>query len=130
MIETDVSMAISDYFATRGEGAFRAVESRLLPAALQPDTVVALGGGTTIDDGNWELIRSRALTIFLDASLATIWERVGGSRNRPLIAARSRDEVEALLETRRPRYAAAAHRVDADGAPDAVAGEVLNLWSA
>ena len=129
MIEKEITMAISDYFATRGEGAFRAVESRLLPAALQPDTVVALGGGTTIDDRNWELVRSNAQTIFLDTSFAIIWQRIGGSRNRPLVAARTREEVEALLESRRARYAEAAHRVDADGTPDVVAGEVLKLWS-
>ena len=129
MIENEITMAISDYFATRGEAAFRAVESRLLPAALQPDAVVALGGGTTIDDRNWELVRSRALTVFLDTSFAIIWRRVGGSRNRPLVATRSREELEDLLESRRPRYAEAMHRVNADGTPDAVAGEVLNLWS-
>ena len=129
VIEDEVTMAISDYFATRGEAAFREVESRLLPGTLQPDTVVALGGGTTTDDGNWELVRSRAVTVFLDASFSVIWQRVGGSRNRPLVASRTRDEVEALLQSRRSRYEAAAHRVDADGAPDLVAGEVLKLWS-
>lgn len=129
MIENEVTMAISDYFATQGESAFREVESRLLPAALEPDTVVALGGGTTIDDHNWELVRARATTVFLDASFALIWQRVGGSRNRPLVATRTREEVEALLASRRARYEEAAHRVDADGGPDVVAGEVLKLWS-
>ena len=129
VIENEVAMAISDFFATRGESAFREVESRLLPGTLLPDTVVALGGGTTIDDRNWELVRSRAVTVFLDASFSTIWQRVGGSRNRPLVASRTRDEVEALLAGRRGRYEEAAHRVDADGTPDLVAGEVLKLWS-
>jgi len=130
MIEDEVAMAISDYFATRGEGAFRKVESRVLPQALQPDSVVALGGGTTIDDRNWELVSSRATTVFLDASFSIIWERIGGSRNRPLVATRTREQVEALLASRRARYEEAAHRVDADGTPERVAGEVLKLWSA
>src|SRR5207245_4318204 len=46
MIEDEAGMAISDLFATRSEAAFRAIESELLPKALEPGSVVARGGGT------------------------------------------------------------------------------------
>jgi hypothetical protein len=38
--------------------------------------------------------------------------------------------MEALLNRRRPRYEEALHRVNADGPLDAVATEVMKLWSA
>jgi shikimate kinase len=130
MIEAVAGMAIAEIFADRSETAFRALESELLPAALQPGAVVALGGGTPLDDSNWRLITERATTVYLELPFNTIWKRVRAAANRPLASTRSQAELEALLDERRPRYEQAAHRVDADRSPDVVAGEVLNLWSA
>jgi len=48
VIENEAGMPVSDIFRTRGEAAFRAMESRLLPTVLQPGAVVALGGGAPI----------------------------------------------------------------------------------
>jgi shikimate kinase len=129
MVEREAGMTISDIFATRSEAGFRALESSLLPKALEPGTVVSLGGGAPMDDGNWALITERALTVFLDVSFETIWSRVGGAADRPLARDRSRRQLEALLVERRTRYEQAAHRVDADRPPETVADEVLKLWS-
>jgi hypothetical protein len=46
-----------------------------------------------------------------------------------LISGRSREEVAALLERRRPLYARASYTVDASGDPDSVAAQVFALWS-
>ena len=45
MIEHEAGMSIAEIFATSGEPAFRALEKRVLPRALQRGAVVALGGG-------------------------------------------------------------------------------------
>jgi shikimate kinase len=130
MIENEAGMAISDIFATGSEAAFRAMESRLLPVALEPGSVTALGGGTPIEDANWRLIAESSVSVFLDVPFAAIWKRVGGAMGRPLAAGRSRAELEALLEQRRPRYEQANYRVDGDRSPEVVATETLKLWSA
>jgi shikimate kinase len=130
MVEDRAGMPIADIFATHSEAAFRSWEKELLPAALEPDTVVALGGGVVIDDDNWALITTRATSVYLECPFETMWRRVGHLPGRPLIAHRTREDVEALFERRRPRYEQAMHRVDAERDPDAVAGEVLKLWSA
>jgi shikimate kinase len=82
-----------------------------------------------MDEANWQLIRDRATSVYLELPFDTIWERVGRTRNRPLLAGRLRKEVESLFDRRRPRYEQASHRVDADRSPDDVAAEVLALWS-
>lgn len=128
MIENEAGMTIPEIFSTRGEEAFRALESRLLPATLGEGVVVALGGGTAMDDANWQLIRERSTSVYLELPFETIWERIGRSQNRPLVAGRLRKEVESLFDRRRPRYEQAAHRVDADRSPDDVATDVLALW--
>lgn len=129
MIENEAGMGISDIFATGSEEAFRAIESRLLPDALKPGAVAALGGGTTVSDTNWKLIQERSTTVYLDASFDAIWSRIRGLTNRPVAAERTREQLHALLEERRPRYEQAGHRVDADQPLDAVATKVLQLWS-
>jgi shikimate kinase len=129
LIENEVGMPISDYFALSGEAAFRAVESRLLPDVLEPGAVVALGGGAPLEEANWRLIRERSVTVFIDCMFETIWQRTRGTTNRPLAVGRSRGELEALLEQRRPRYREAVHIVDGDKPADELAEEILNLWS-
>lgn len=130
MIEDEAGMAISDIFATRSESAFRKIESELLPKALEPGAVVALGGGTQVGDRNWKLIQSRAMTVYLDASFESIWTRISSLSTRPLASGRSRDKLEGLFERRRTRYNEADHKVDANAELGAVATEVLHLWSA
>jgi shikimate kinase len=130
VIENEAGMPIADIFATRGESAFRAIETRLLPKVLQPGAVVALGGGAPIDDANWKLIVERSTTVFLDCGFNTIWERISGATHRPLVAGKSRMELEAMFQQRRPRYLESVHHVDADRPADVVADEILKLWSA
>jgi shikimate kinase len=129
MIEDHAGMAISDIFAIGSESVFRTIESELLPKALEPGCVAALGGGTPMDDENWALIRSRAETIYLEASFDTLWSRISEGGTRPLVAGRSRTQLAALLDARRSRYEEADHTVDANRALDAIATEVLRLWS-
>ena len=121
-------MRIHEIFARRGEAAFRSLESRLLPDALQSGGVAALGGGTVMDDANWRLVQERSMPVYLELSFETIWERIGRSENRPLVAGRLRSDVADLFERRRPRYEEATHRVDADRSPDEIATDLLALW--
>ena len=130
MIEREAGMPIPEIFAKGGEPAFRALETRLLPSALQPGSVVALGGGSLIDDGNWEIVAGSAETVYLEVPFKTMWDRIRGLTGRPLASGRSRDEVESLFERRRARYEEAMHRVNGDRAPAVVADEVVKLWSA
>ena len=128
MIENEAGMSVADIFARRGEAAFRTLESRLLPDALQDGTVLALGGGAVMDDTNWQLVQQRSMPVYLELPFDSIWTRIGRSENRPLLAGRLRREVADLFERRRPRYEEAAHRVDADRSPDDVATDLLELW--
>ncbi len=130
MVEVEAGMTIPEIFAIHSEPAFREIETRVLPRALQPGAVVALGGGTLIDDGNWRLVERTASTIYLDVPFETMWLRIKQRPGRPLASGRSRDEVLALFERRRPRYEQAEHRVDGDRPVEVVADEVIKLWSA
>jgi shikimate kinase len=130
MIEEEAGMPISEIFAKGGEAAFRALETRLLAGALEPGSVVALGGGTLINDANWRMVADISSTVYLEVPFATMWERIRKLTGRPLASGGSREEVQSLFERRRPRYEQAVHRVDGDRPPAIVADEVIKLWSA
>jgi shikimate kinase len=91
--------------------------------------VVALGGGAPVGEANWKTIVERSTTVFIDCGFDTIWDRIKGSANRPLLASKSRAQLEELLQQRRPRYMEAIHRVDGDRAAEVVAEDILKLWS-
>ena len=129
IVEDEAGMSIAEIFATHSEEAFRGFEKRTLPRALQPGAVVALGGGTVMDDENWRLVSARATTVYLEVPFETIWERIRHLPGRPLLLNRTAADVEALFERRRPRYEQAQHRVDATRDAGSVADEVLKLWS-
>jgi len=129
MIEERCGMTIAELFDRQGEPAFRDLEARVLPDALTPGAVVALGGGTPLRDANWALIRERAVTVRLEAPLPVLLARTASrDGERPLL--RDRDEVQlrALLATREARYGEADHRLDGSGTPEDVAEEVCRLW--
>jgi shikimate kinase len=128
MIETEAGLTIPDIFSMRGESAFRSLESKLLPDALRDGAVVALGGGTAMDDGNWKVIRERSTSVYLELPFDTIWRRIGGTDGRPLVSGRLRHEVEGIFERRRERYEESSFKVDADRSPDDIAADVLALW--
>jgi shikimate kinase len=130
MIQHEAGASIAEIFANQGERAFRDLEARLLPGALQPGAVVALGGGSLINDASWSIVAGRAITIYLEVPFETIWTRIRRLSGRPLASGRARDDVESLFERRRPRYEQALHRVDGDRPPREVADEVIKLWSA
>jgi shikimate kinase len=130
MVESEARMTIPEIFAIEGEPRFRALESRVLPHALQPGAVVALGGGALIDDLNWRLVEVTAATVYIEVPFETMWERIRARTGRPLASGRSREEVLALFEQRRPRYEQAVHRVNGDRAVEVVAAEVVKLWFA
>jgi shikimate kinase len=130
MVEDRAGMSIAEIFATHSEEAFRAFEKTTLPTVLEPGAVAALGGGVVMDDDNWRLVAERAISVYLDVPFAVIWERIRHFHGRPLVLNRSEEEVEAMLEQRRPRYEQATFRVDGTTPPGALADEVLQLWSA
>jgi shikimate kinase len=129
MIEERCGMTIAELFDRRGEPAFRDLEARVLPEALAPGCVVALGGGTPLRDANWALIRERAVTVWLEAPLPLLLARASSREgDRPLLRDRDEPELRALLDSRLARYGEADHRVDGSGTPEAVAEEVCRLW--
>lgn len=85
-IEALEGQSISDIFAQKGEPYFRAKETECLRALQGVNNhVVATGGGILTTEGNLELIQQIGTSIFIDADLELITERILKKDHRPLV---------------------------------------------
>jgi shikimate kinase len=89
-----------------GEPAFRAIETDALTRLLQTASagVIALGGGTWIEEANRTLIEeNNCLTIWLDTPFEECWKRIQSSdEERPL--GKTEQQSKELFERRRASY--------------------------
>ena len=113
-IEKREGRPIRDIFSKEGETYFRRLESEeLLRVSALHRAVVALGGGAFVHEHNRELNGRTGTSVWLDGSMEILYPRCATDPLRPL--ASSLEEMERLLERRRPFYGLAAMRVDVDG---------------
>jgi shikimate kinase len=76
-VEAAAGRSISDIFTDLGEAAFREGERRVIARLLdQPAHVLATGGGAFMHDQTRELIKSRAISVWLKADLDVLVRRV------------------------------------------------------
>jgi shikimate kinase len=103
---------IPTIFRQEGEPYFRGIERQEVIALLaERGTVIATGGGTIVDPVTRELMLRDGVVIWLDASFATILDRVPLDGRRPLAA--DRIEMESLYNQRLMAYSQSHLRLDA-----------------
>ena len=136
LIEQRADQSIREIFEQGGESLFRELESQALDEVVQrPPTVIALGGGAILREGNRQLLRGRGICFWLDADPETILGRLQrdettADRRPALTHLPELEEIRQLLEQRRPLYQAAAdHRVETAGREaEQIAEQILELW--
>jgi len=108
-IEQAAGITIAEIFARHGEAHFRAGEKRVIERLLAGDPIVlAPGGGAFMDPETRALIKSRALSIWLNVPLPILLARVRGRTHRPLLNGGDPAAILAqLAQTRFPIYAEA-----------------------
>lgn len=120
-IERAAGMTIAEIFEKFGEGYFRDGERRVIARLIDgPPKIIATGGGAFINEETRALILGRAVSIWLDADIAILAERVSRRNHRPLLV--GRDPVTVLTELgniRNPIYATADIHVRSDTSPHA-----------
>ena len=127
-IEAGQGASIREIFEQVGEPFFREVErAALIEVSKTGPAVIALGGGTWVQQPNLEFIRTTGgTTIWLDCSLEELRRRCTGINNRPLF--RDAGAFAELFKQRLPYYQLAEFRVSTDGyTPEEVVDQVLSL---
>ena len=118
-IERAAGMTISDIFARFGEAHFRDGERRVIERLLTGEPLVlATGGGAFMNDQTRALIQKSGVSIWLDADIPTLVERVARRSHRPLLKDRDPGDVlRELAAVRNPIYAEAHIRVSSASNP-------------
>lgn len=144
LVDTDervvarAGVSIAEIFAQEGEAVFRKAESEALAEVVQridagERLVVATGGGMVLAPSNVRALRGAGIVVWLDADVTTLRGRIGtdpaSAASRPSLSGQSSvDEVEAVLEVRRPLYERSSHvRLATDSAsPQELAQSIVS----
>ncbi|MCM2561110.1 shikimate kinase [Lutimaribacter sp. EGI FJ00014] len=112
-IETAANMSISEIFARDGEPFFRAKEAQVIERLLDTQRgVLSTGGGAFMSPANRQTISDKGVSVWLDAGLELLWQRVRHKNTRPLLRTpEPKATLAALYKTRVPVYALADLRV-------------------
>ena len=113
LIEERLGMSIADFFAEKGEVAFRQVESEVLDDLLKTDHVVSTGGGVVISQRNRDLLKTNPDNIYLKADFDTLYQRIAADKDnqRPLFLNNSKEELREIFQERQAWYEEVASRV-------------------
>lgn len=99
-IEQREGQTIQDIFKNKGEIYFRIIENKYLKELLEEDNdvIIAVGGGTPCYANNIQLIKEKANSIYLKASIATLVERLLPAQNkRPLVKDISKEDLAEFI---------------------------------
>ena len=108
-IEAAAGSTIEEFFEQHGESAFRTGERRVIARLLDGEPhVLATGGGAFMDAETRRLVKTRGISIWLNADLDTLVARVSRRNNRPLLKnGDARQVLSDLMAVRNPVYAEA-----------------------
>ena len=113
LIEKRLGMSIAEFFAEKGEEAFRQIESEVLADLLKTDRVVSTGGGVVISQRNRDLLKTNPDNIYLKADFETLYQRISADKDnqRPLFLNNNKEELREIFQERQAWYEEVASRI-------------------
>ena len=113
LIEKRLGTSIAEFFAEKGEGAFRQIESEVLAELLKTEQVVSTGGGVVISQRNRDLLKTNSDNIYLKADFETLYQRISVDNNnqRPLFLSKTKEELQKIFQERESWYEEVASKV-------------------
>ena len=126
IIEVHENMKITGIFEVKGESYFRKSEREMLLMVRENDSqVIALGGGTLLDDDNIHLVKKKGLLIWLDVQLDQIKLRLKEKESRPLFES-DLTKLDKLYMARIKGYESADIVVSNHGSKQETLTEIIN----
>jgi shikimate kinase len=116
-VERAVGKTVNEIFLESGEDRFRLLERDILARlAVRSRLVIALGGGTIMDEENFRLVTGTGIVVYLKSSPEQLFRRVHRRDDRPVLRDREgqrldderlRQRIQDLYQLREPVYAQA-----------------------
>ncbi len=128
-IELAANFTITEIFDRFGEAEFRRGEREIISRLLNGEPkIIASGGGAFIQPSIRQLIKDKAISIWLRAELQTLIDRTSHTNHRPLLrVSNPQERLKQLMTDRYPIYAEADITVTTDNqTPQSTARLIIN----
>ena len=113
LIEEESRITISEIFKTKGEGYFRNLEQKITLKALKGvNKVIALGGGSFINDKIKKEVLINHFSFWLNCDESVLLKRIKGSKKRPLAFQSTDQEIKRLIKERTKIYSEAQFKIN------------------
>ncbi|HMO12933.1 MAG TPA: shikimate kinase [Pirellulaceae bacterium] len=137
-ITLSLDRSIQQIFREHGESFFRDAETRCLQQLCdQHPAVIALGGGAVLRADNRDLLRTHGSCVWLHANETETLHRMNNDPLNELLRPALTDqpvadEIESIMQTRRPLYAACAdYSVETTNlSPEDIAQRIVKWYQA
>jgi shikimate kinase len=105
-IEAAANLSVPEIFERDGEAFFRKRESEVIARLLESEKgILSTGGGAFLAEGNRKLIWQQGVSVWLNADLELLWNRVRHKDTRPLLRTSDpKRTLSQLYEARLPMY--------------------------
>ncbi|MCZ4258509.1 shikimate kinase [Sulfitobacter sp. G21635-S1] len=101
-IEAAANLSVPEIFQRDGEAFFRKRESEVIARLLRQERcILSTGGGAFLAESNREMISRDGVSLWLNADLPLLWQRVRHKESRPLL--RTPNPYATLAEIYRAR---------------------------
>jgi len=118
IIEYESGKKITEIFQEEGEKFFREKESEiLLRLSKLQNCIISLGGGTSANQNNLEILKSSGYIFYLKASPELLYKRLKSKNDRPVLndaKQNLQEKISELLKIRTPFYEQADYIIDTD----------------
>jgi shikimate kinase len=131
VLEAQVGLPISKFFAAHGEEAFRKLESAILKETAYPDNaVVSTGGGLPCFFDNMDWMNAHGQSVYMKLTPKALASRLEHAKTpRPVLQGKKGDDLAAFIESklaeREPFYSRAS--VTAESFVDLTPENILQL---
>lgn len=105
-IEKKAGMSIPEIFEEKGESAFREMETEAVSELGDKGGIVACGGGAMLKDINAKIAAEKGVVVYIDVDFDTCYGRISGDKNRPIVAANTKESLEEIYNSRVSLYTA------------------------
>ncbi|MFT6088712.1 shikimate kinase [Sulfitobacter sp.] len=105
-IETAANLTVPEIFERDGEPFFRKREAEVIARLLDEEPgILSTGGGAFLAPANRDIISAKGVSVWLEADIDLIWNRVRHRNSRPLLrTSNPRKTLEELFHVRVPIY--------------------------
>lgn len=113
-IERNEGCTIREIFSTKGEEAFRRIETACIKKMAEDPTVriISTGGGLPVREENWGPLKKLGHVVYLKISPGEAYDRLKEDTERPLLQCEDPyGRICELLDKREPLYEACADTV-------------------